>query len=111
MRLVSSTQNSRTVRQVWAAPKVSSEIRGNIESALSNLEDKLKGDDKEPIEAVLKQLNAASMELGKAVYKATAAEQAKAGAATRAGDAGDTPDSNSGGDDVIDAEYEVKEDK
>jgi molecular chaperone DnaK len=39
--------------------KVSPEARGNIEAAITNLEDKVKGDDKPAIEAALKQLNAA----------------------------------------------------
>ena len=90
--------------------KVSSETRSNIESALSNVEDKLKGDDKGAIEAALKQLEEASMELGKAVYEATASGGGGAGgeAGTASGDA--KADKNDD-DDVIDAEYEVKEDK
>ena len=91
--------------------KVSPEARGNIESAISNLEDKLKGDDRSAIDAALKQLNDSAIELGKAVYEATAAEAAATDPA--AGSAGgETPDTSGGGggDDVIDAEYEVKDD-
>jgi molecular chaperone DnaK len=81
--------------------QVAAEIRGNIESALSNLEDKLKGDDQQAIEAALKQLDTAAIELGKAAYEATKETTGDApGAASEAG-----PD-----DDVIDAEYEVKDD-
>ncbi len=77
--------------------KVSAETRSSIESAISNLEDKVKNsDEKEPIEAAMKELNTAAMELGKVVYEQSQA----AGAAAPAG----------GGDgDVIDAEYEVKD--
>jgi molecular chaperone DnaK len=89
--------------------KVSAEIRGNIESAISNLEDKLKGEDKTAIEAALKQLNDASIELGKAVYEATAAQTPPPGPAAPPGP--ETGGEASGGDDVIDAEYEVKDDK
>ena len=89
--------------------KVSSETRGNVESALSNLEEKIKGDDKAAIEAALKQVNDASMELGKVMYEAAAAQQAAAGAPGSAEGAGDDA-SGGGGDDVIDAEYEVKDD-
>ena len=39
-----------------------------------HLEDKLKGDDKDAIEAAVKQLNDSATELGKAVYEAAAAE-------------------------------------
>ncbi len=89
--------------------KLTSEVRGNIESAISNLEDKIKGDDKDAIEAALKQFNVASIELGKAVYEATAASAGAAGAAEQA-DAGDESESKPA-DDIIDAEYEVKDDK
>jgi len=83
--------------------KVSPEARSSIESAIANLEDKLKEDDKSAIEAALKQLNESAIELGKAVYEATAA-QVDSGA-PGAGDGAGTP----GDDDVIDAEYEVKD--
>ncbi|TVQ52974.1 MAG: molecular chaperone DnaK [Phycisphaerales bacterium] len=92
--------------------KVSSETRSNIESAISNLEGKLKEDDKSAIEAAVNQLNEASIELGKAVYEASA-QQAGAGTDTAAGGSADGEASEESGqdDDVIDAEYEVKDDK
>ncbi len=89
--------------------KISSEVRGNIESAVDNLKDKIKGDDKDAIEAALKQLSDASMELGKAVYEATAAQQSAAPGQEPSEGGGDSG-GDDGGDDVIDAEYEVKED-
>ena len=83
--------------------KVDAEIRSTIESNVANLEDKLKGDDKDAIEAAVKQLNDSAAELGKAVYEAAAAESS---------DAEETPEATSSdNDDVIDAEYEVKDDK
>ncbi len=85
--------------------KVSSEVRGNIESAVSNLEEKIKGDDKAAIEAALKQVETATMELGKAAYQAAAAGNTNgpsAGATSKSGDSKDD-------DDIIDAEYEVKD--
>ncbi len=84
--------------------KVSPEVRGKIESALSNLEGKIKGDDKAALEAAMKELETASMELGKAVYEAT--KSAGAGAAGGAQPSGE----GKKGDDVIDAEFKVKED-
>jgi molecular chaperone DnaK len=87
--------------------KVSAETRSGIESAITNLEDKVKGDDKSAIEAALKQLSDASLELGKAVYEATS-EEAAAGGAQETEEAA-SPDADD--DDVIDAEFEVKEDK
>ena len=81
--------------------KVSQEARGEIESALSSLEEKIKGDERAPIEAAMKQLETASAELGKAVYEATSAE------ATQPADGEES--SSTSNDDVIDAEYEVKD--
>ncbi|MDG2423775.1 MAG: molecular chaperone DnaK [Phycisphaerales bacterium] len=83
--------------------KVDAEIRSTIESNVANLEDKLKGDDKDAIEAAVKQLNDSATELGKAVYEAAAAEAPD-------GAKGDEPTVEDGNDDVIDAEYEVKDD-
>ncbi|MFW6059066.1 MAG: molecular chaperone DnaK [Phycisphaeraceae bacterium] len=86
--------------------KVSSEIRGNIESALSNVEDKVKGDDADAIKRALDELNNQAQELGKAVYAQTGAgadQQQQPGGEQQQG-------GKSGGDeDVIDAEYEVKD--
>jgi molecular chaperone DnaK len=79
--------------------KVSADTRSNIESALSNLDDKVKGDDAAAIQAALTQLETASIELGKAVYDSTASDAS----------GGQAP--SGGKDDVIDAEYEVKDDK
>ncbi len=86
--------------------KVSPEVRTKIESDLSNVESKLKGDDKDAIEAALSQLEQSSMELGKLVYEAAA------GQAQAAGDAepgAEGSGSSGADDDVIDAEYEVKD--
>jgi molecular chaperone DnaK len=89
--------------------KVSQETRSAIESAISNLEETLKGDDKEAIEAALTALGTAAEELGKAVYEATAAE-ATASGSDAAGTDGECCGDGSCSDDVIDAEYEVNED-
>ncbi|MEE3001844.1 MAG: molecular chaperone DnaK [Planctomycetota bacterium] len=88
--------------------KVTPEVRSSIESSLSNLESKLKEDDKEAIEAALKQLNDNAAELGKAVYEA-AAQESQAAADGSPGQ-GEEPDDQPQDDDVIDAEYEVKDD-
>ena len=86
--------------------KIAADVRSNIESAISNLEDKLKADDRVAIEAALKQLDSATMELGKAVYEATSRGAGGPGAA---GDASASGAAGQPKDDVIDAEYEVKE--
>jgi len=86
--------------------KVNAEARGNIESAISNLEEKVKGEDKAAIEAALNQVNTGALELGKAAYEAASAEQtADAESGECCGD-----ESCKNGDDVIDAEYEVRDD-
>jgi molecular chaperone DnaK len=79
--------------------KVPQDARNKIESAVSNLEDRLKGDDKAAIEAALTNLTNTAGELQQA---ASAAGGADAGAAGQAG--GEKKD------DVIDAEYEVTDD-
>ncbi|HED54270.1 MAG TPA: molecular chaperone DnaK [Phycisphaerales bacterium] len=83
--------------------KVTPEIRSSIESALSNMDDKLKGDDKTAIEAALKELETASTELGKVIYE-------QAAAASSATTAPEPESSKSGDDDVIDADFTVKDD-
>jgi molecular chaperone DnaK len=84
--------------------KVGGDVRGRIESALSNLEDKIKGDDKAAIEAAMRELENASMELGKIIYEAQSKAGAAPGAEQPAGGA-----QTGGKDDVIDAEYKVKD--
>ncbi|MBU3728141.1 MAG: molecular chaperone DnaK [Phycisphaerales bacterium] len=84
--------------------KVSAELRGKLESAMSNVESAIKGDDKKAIDAAVKALSEAALELGKIAYESTKDSAGQAGAPGAAG-------AKSGGkpDDVIDAEYEVKD--
>ncbi len=86
--------------------KVSAETRGAVESAASNLEAKLKGDDKAAIESAQKELEKASMELGKVVYEA-ANKQAAGNPTAEAKPTGESGTK----DDVIDAEFKVKDEK
>ncbi|MFN9124300.1 MAG: molecular chaperone DnaK [bacterium] len=81
--------------------KVPAATRSAVESAISNVEERVKGDDAAAIQKSLDALNQAAQELGKISY-----ESAKAGGPAGAtGAAGDAPKK----DDVIDAEYEVKD--
>jgi molecular chaperone DnaK len=81
--------------------KVQPEERAQIESAVSDLKEAVKGDDKTSIEAKSKALGEASASLAQRVY----AEQAQA-----AEPEGEGPKSEA--EDVVDAEFEeVKEDK
>jgi molecular chaperone DnaK len=84
--------------------KVDSATRGDIESALSNLKEAVKSEDGERIKKALETLQTASHKLAEVVYKSSATGQRAEGA----GDAKPEPEGKKGGDDVIDAEYEVK---
>jgi molecular chaperone DnaK len=84
--------------------KVSPEIRGNIESAVNDVEQKIKGDDAEAMKRSLDALNTVTMELGKAIYE----QQASTDGAPSS-DAASGGDESKSDEDVIDAEYEVKE--
>lgn len=83
--------------------KVATDIRGRIESALSTLEQHVKGDDAMAIERAIDELQQHTQELAKIVYEQQAAEST-----TNGGDQGGSPD-NDPSDDVIDAEYKVKD--
>jgi molecular chaperone DnaK len=94
--------------------KVSPDTRAQVESALNALRDALKSDDADRIRKSLDNLNQVSSRLGEEMYKAQAAPGAPGGdgGAGRGPEA--SPDRGAAGagkkdDDVIDAEYEVKE--
>jgi molecular chaperone DnaK len=109
--------------------KVSPQERSNIESSVSHLREVLKGDDTDALKKAYDKLMADAQALGKAVYEQVAQQQAAAGGAGAGGSgfsgsgsggpgAGGSPGqgpSSSGpaspDDDVIDAEYEVKDAK
>ena len=74
--------------------KIGGPDKDAIETALADLKTALEGDDAEGIAAKTQTLIQASMKLGEAMY---AAQQ---------GGEGDQPDDASGGDDVVDAEFE-----
>ncbi|CAO1668689.1 MULTISPECIES: molecular chaperone DnaK [Salinicola] len=85
-----------------AGDKVDAEEKSKIEAAISELEEALKGDDKDAIQAKLDALTEASGNLAQKMY----AEQGE-GAGAQAGQPGD--DAQSSGkkeDDVVDAEFE-----
>lgn len=90
--------------------KVSSDVRGQIESAINDVESKIKGDDATAIERSLEALQAATQELGKAVYEKMGDEQPTGPTGEDGTDGGNTSGADKkDSDDVIDAEYEVKE--
>jgi len=87
--------------------KVSAGDRGNIESAISSLREALKGEDAEAIRRAMQNLETASHKVAEEMYKAASGKAQAAGPS--APPPGDQPKKDKGGDDVIDAEYEVKE--
>ncbi|MFM2054975.1 MAG: molecular chaperone DnaK, partial [Pseudomonadota bacterium] len=85
--------------------------KDRIEAAIKAVEDVLKGDDKDAIEARTNELMTASQKLGEKMYADMQAQQAAAGAAGAAGAApgGEAPKSDPKDPDVVDAEFkEVK---
>jgi molecular chaperone DnaK len=94
--------------------KVPAETRGNIESAVNNLKESVKGDDADAIKKAVDNLSTVGQELGKVLYEEAAKKQA---ASAQAGQAQQPPPppppegevKRKGGDDVIDAEFEAKD--
>jgi molecular chaperone DnaK len=84
--------------------KVEESEKKDIESAIEALQEAMKGDDKEAIEAKVSELGEKSGKLAERVYKEQAAQEAPEGAAAPEADAGAT------GDDVVDAEFEEVKD-
>jgi len=92
--------------------KVSAEVRGNIESAVNNLKESIKGEDADAIKKAIDNLGTTSQELGKVLYEEAAKKQAASGAPGQAGQQAPSPPpegevKRKGGDDVIDAEFEA----
>jgi molecular chaperone DnaK len=95
--------------------KVTPDIRGQIESALNNLKDALKSDDGGRIKPAIDNLQQTIGKMGEAIYGGAAGGQPggpgpgsdRATAGGPSGDAGG--DGKKKDEDVIDAEYEVKE--
>jgi molecular chaperone DnaK len=95
--------------------KVDAQTRGDIEQAVNRLKDAQKSDDASTIEKAIEAVNTASHRLAEEVYKASGAApgadvSADAGAGVGAGaTARDSKPGEGKDDDVIDAEFEVKE--
>ena len=89
--------------------KISASDRGNIESAISSLKEALKGDDASAIKRSMENLEKASHKVAEEMYKSAAASAAGQAAPPPPRQQGPQAQGGKGGDDVIDAEYEVKE--
>jgi len=95
--------------------KVSADVRGNIENAVNNLKEAVKGEDADAIKKAIENLGTTSQELGKVLYEEAAKKQA-ASAQPQPGQAEQAPPPPPEGeakrkkpDDVIDAEFEAKD--
>jgi molecular chaperone DnaK len=94
--------------------KVSGDTRGNIENAMNNLKETVKGDDGDAIKKALENLGTAAQELGKVLYEEAAKKQAADPQAAGPQPGPEAPPEEAGparkgGDDVIDAEFEAKD--
>jgi len=96
--------------------KVTADVRGNIESAVNQLKEALKSDDGDQIKKSMENLTSVSHKLAEEMYKATAAQGQPGGASPGPEAQSDRATGGTGAgasgkkdDDVIDAEFEVKE--
>ena len=93
--------------------KVSAETRATIEAAINNLKEVVKGEAVDAINKAIENLSTAGQELGKVLYEEAAKKQAETGdAGAPSGDpTPPEPEESASGakDDVIDAEFEVKD--
>lgn len=103
-------QTEKSLREY--GDKVSAEVRGAIESALNNVKDALKSEDAERIKKTVEALQQAALKLGEAMYASGNPSGNAAGATAGSGEGATGEPAGAGrkkDDDVIDAEYEVKE--
>jgi molecular chaperone DnaK len=92
--------------------KLSSEDSENIKQAIKDLKETLDGDDKDAIESKIEALQNASYKLGEAIYESTKAGEGAGTASAEAqpGTGGaETAGEGEDDEDVVDADYEVKE--
>jgi len=94
--------------------KVPAQTRSNIENALNNLKEAAKGEDADSIKRAVEQLNTTAQDLGKALYEEAAKKQAGSAQAAGVGETpppknDEGPSGKKGADDVIDAEFEAKD--
>ena len=90
--------------------KLDAPTKESIESAIKDLEESLKGDDKADIDSTMSALSAAAQKLGEKMYADQAPEGAAAGAAGAGASAGAAPEPELE-DDVVDADFKEVKDK
>ena len=81
--------------------KIADDVKAEVQADVDALNEALKGDDTDAIQAAAVKLGETSQKMGQALYEAAAAEAAAAGEGEPGADAGSSDD---GDDDVVDAE-------
>ena len=93
--------------------KVSAQVRGDIESAINNLKEAIKGDNADAIKKSIENVGTAGQELGKILYEEAAKKQAASGQGQQTppppAEEGKEQPKEKKRDDVIDAEFEAKD--
>jgi molecular chaperone DnaK len=94
--------------------KVSASVRSNIENAINNLKEAVKGEDAGAIKKTIENLGNASQELGKVLYEEAAKKQATSAQAhaqpeTEPQEPSEEKPKRKKAEDVIDAEFEAKD--
>jgi molecular chaperone DnaK len=100
--------------------KVSADVRSNIENAVNNLKEAVKGEDADAIKKTIENLGTAGQELGKVLYEEAAKKQAASEPQPQPGQAGgpteqappppaEEESKRKQAEDVIDAEFEAKD--
>ena len=96
--------------------KVSADVRSNIENAVNNLKEAVKGEDADAIKKTIENLGTAGQELGKVLYEEAAKKQAASEPQPQPGQPEQTPPppaedepKKKQAEDVIDAEFEAKD--
>ena len=93
--------------------KVSAQTRGNIENAVNNLKEAIKGENADAIKKAIENLSTAGQELGKVLYEEAAKKQAASATTGGASQAAPHPEEEEvrrkKPEDVIDAEFEAKD--
>ncbi len=84
--------------------KVSDEVKTEVQADLDALNEALKGDDADAVQAAVTKLGESSSKMGQAMYEAAAAEQAAQGGDAPDGDNPFAEADTDGDDDVVDAE-------
>lgn len=91
--------------------KIPGDERSKIEASINNIREVLKGDDVEAIKKANQTLMQDAQTIGKIIYEAAAQQQAAQAEAAPGSDSATADSSGAKDDDVIDAEFEVKDAK